>query len=165
MSHTNRNFVVAYVLLVGLPLIGLAGVLKTGRGLTAPISVDGVWKIDADASRFAAQPCAKTASSLVNASFVISQSGKSLVLTFNNASKTVTSGAIEGKTLTASIVPARDSGDTGCGDQPLALTATVDPKTEPKSLTGMLSVNGCASCTPLEFHALRQPRGPTGGTH
>jgi hypothetical protein len=165
MSHTNRNFVVAYILLVGLPLIGLAGVLKTGRGLIAPISVDGMWKIEADTSRFATQPCAKTASSLVNTSLVISQSGKSLVLTFNNASKTVTSGVIEGKSLAASVVPVRLSGDTGCGDQPLALTATVDPKAEPRSLTGVLSVNGCASCTPVEFHALRQPRGPAGGAH
>src|SRR5208283_757233 len=43
MSRTNRNFVFAYTFLVILPLAGLAGILKTGRNLTAPVSIDGVW--------------------------------------------------------------------------------------------------------------------------
>ncbi len=167
MSHKSRNFVVAYVLLVGLPLLGLAGVLRSGRNLTAPIAVDGVWKIEADASRLAAQPCAKIVSALSNTSVVISQSGKNLVLTFNNPSKTAASGTLEGKTLKATVVPVRDSSSKAvCGDdQPWTLTATVDPKTEPRSLTGVLSVNSCPSCVPVEFHALRQPRAAGGGAH
>ena len=48
MPHTNRNFVVAYILLVGLAVARLRGVLKSGRSLTAPISVDGTWKVEAD---------------------------------------------------------------------------------------------------------------------
>jgi len=165
MSNTSRNFIVAYVLLVGLPLVGLAGVLRTGRSLVAPISVDGVWKIEGDASRLAAQPCAKSVSSLSNTSVVISQSGKNLVLTFNNASKTVASGTIDGKSVKASVVLTRDSSDNGCGDQPAAWTATIDPKSEPKSLSGALSFNACPSCVPVEFHALKQPRAAGGGAH
>ncbi len=165
MSHTSRNFVVAYVLLVGLPLLGLAGVLRTGRTLVAPISVDGVWKIEADTSRLAGQPCAKTVSSLSNTSVVISQSGKSLALSFNNASKTTASGTIDGKSVKASVDLARDASDNGCGDQPLAMTATIDPKSEPKSLSGALSLNACPSCVPVEFHALKQPRAASGGTY
>jgi len=165
MSHTNRNFVVAYILLVGLPLLGLAGVLRSGRSLTAPISVDGVWKIETDAGHLAALSCDKSVTGF--SSVVISQSGKSLVLTLNNSSKTTASGTLEGKSLKASVVPARDpSGKSACqGDQPLTLTATVDPNTEPRSLTGLLSVNGCPSCVPLPFHAVRQPRAVGGGAH
>jgi|CZKD01.1.fsa_nt_gi hypothetical protein len=165
MSHTSRNFVVAYVLLVGLPLLGLAGVLRTGRTLVAPISVDGVWKIEADASRLSGGPCSKTLASLSNTSVGISQSGKNLVLTFNNPSKTAASGTLDEKNLKASIVPVRDSLSDCGADQSLALTATVDPKSEPRSLTGVLMVSGCSSCTPVEFHATRQTRSSAGGAH
>jgi hypothetical protein len=168
MSHTSRNFVVAYVLLVGLPLLGLAGVLKSGRSLVAPISVDGVWKIEAEASRLdsqsALQSCDKTVSSFAAGSVAISQSGKSLVLSFSNGSKTVASGVLEGKSLTASFVPAQDaSRDNRCGDQLITLAAVIDPRVEPRSLNGVLSVNGCPSCVPLKFRAVRQPRAPSGG--
>jgi len=162
MPHTSRNFVVAYILLVGLPLLGLAGVLRSGRSLTAPISVDGVWKVDVGTSRLGVQHCAKSASTF--SSLVISQSGKSLVLTFNDAGKTVASGSLDGTSLKASVVPERDSSDPGC-DQALTLAATIDPKTEPRSLRGAMSLTSCPSCAPVEFRASRQPRGTNGGTH
>ncbi len=166
MSHRSRNFVVAYILLVGLPLLGLAGVLRSGRSLTAPISVDGVWKIEADGGRLATLACDQSLS-FSSSSVVISQSGKSLVLTFNDSSKTVSSGVLEGKNLKASVVLGRDSSSkSGCGDdQALTLTARVDPSREPRSMTGLLSVKACTSCVPVEFHAVRQPRVAGGGAH
>ena len=48
MSPTNRNFVMAYIVLVGLPLLGLVGVLRNGRALSAPVSVEGRWTFQAD---------------------------------------------------------------------------------------------------------------------
>ncbi len=167
MPHTGRNFVIAYILLVGLPLLGLAGVLRSGRKLIAPISIDGTWKVEGDASRISNQPCAKTLSSLLNTSLVISQSGKNLAITFNNPTKTVGSGLLEGKSLRASIGPQRDSaGEAGCGgDQIPILNAAIDPKSEPRILTGTLSVSECTSCTPVAFRAVRQPRPTTGGVH
>jgi Kef-type K+ transport system membrane component KefB len=36
MSRASRNFVISYILLVGLPLLLLVGVLRVGRGLKAP---------------------------------------------------------------------------------------------------------------------------------
>jgi hypothetical protein len=165
MSHTSRNFVVAYVLLVGLPLVGLAGVLRAGRTLVAPISVDGVWKIEVDASRLPGQPCANSVSSLSSTSVVISQSGRNLVLSFNNPVKTVASGELDGKSLKASIAPGKDPSSECGADQSVVLTASVDPKSEPRSLTGVLTVSGCPSCTPVEFHATRQPRSSAGGAH
>jgi hypothetical protein len=167
MPHTSRNFVVAYILLVGLPLLGLAGVLRTGRSLSAPISVGGVWKLQASAGNLSSQPCDKTLTSLSNNSLAISQSGKSLVLSFDDSAKTILSGALEGKILRASAVPARDpESNSGCrDDQRFTMTARVDPTTEPRSLTGRLSVDGCESCVSVEFHALRQPRAAGGEAH
>ena len=167
MPHTSRNFVVAYILLVGLPLLGLAGVLRTGRSLVAPISIDGTWKIQADTSRVSGPSCTKTVTSLLNSSLVISQSGKSLALTFNTPSKIPASGSLDGTSLKALIAPPRDSAaEADCsGDLLPTITASIDPKSEPRTLSGTLSVSGCASCAAVEFRAVRPPKAPTGGAH
>jgi hypothetical protein len=148
-------------------MLGLAGVLRSGRSLVAPISIDGVWKIQGDASRLSGQSCSKTLTSLLNSPLTISQSGISLALTFNTPSKIPASGSLDGTSLKASIIPPRDSSaEAGCsGDQIPFITASVDPKSEPRMLSGILSVSGCASCTPVEFRAVRQPKAPAGGAH
>src|SRR5277367_6917005 len=48
MSPANRRFVVAYILLVGVPLLGLIGVLRVGRKLTAPVAVRSSIKPEAN---------------------------------------------------------------------------------------------------------------------
>src|SRR5258708_37965571 len=78
MSHTNRNFVIAYIFLVALPVLGLVGVLKSGRTLSAPFSVDGAWKIEPGAGSLSSSPCSAFLSSVLNAPISISQSGKTL---------------------------------------------------------------------------------------
>jgi hypothetical protein len=161
MSSTNGRFIVAYILLVGLPLAGLAGVLRAGRHLKAPIAIDGTWKIETTAKVAATQPCDQAIASLLTSSLVVSQSGQTLELTLNGVSRTTVAGELDGSNLKASI-----GSRTGCpADQPVTLVASVDPKTEPKSLTGSFSVANCASCSPLEFRAARQPRAPSGGGH
>jgi hypothetical protein len=167
ISHTNRNFVIAYILLVGLPLLGLVGILKSGRGLTAPFSVDGSWKIESAVSRLPASPCGNFLSSVSAAPLSILQSGKSLVVTLSGGTKTTT-GTLDGKTLKAQFVAADrsgadQSGPAECGYRSLTLTAILDPLAEPRTLSGTLAVEGCGSCTPLEFHLVRQPKSP-GGT-
>jgi hypothetical protein len=158
MSHTNRNFVLAYILLVGLPLVGLVGVLRTGRTLTAPISVDGLWQLQADPERLAALPCGKALADSPDTSLAFSQSGKNFTLSIANGPKSIAAGVLEGTTLKASIVPSATwAGEPGCGDgRELSLTANVDPKTNPRSLAGVLSVNHCPSCASVEIHAVRQ---------
>ena len=84
MSRTNRNFLIAYAVLVVLPIAGLFGVLKQGRSLAAPISVDGVWRLDADLSQIAALPCGSSLASTQYAAVTISQSGKNFTLSLNN---------------------------------------------------------------------------------
>jgi len=161
MSSTNRRFIIAYILLVGLPLAGLAGVLRAGRHLTAPISIDGTWKVEVSANRPAAQPCDQAISSLLSSSLSVSQSGKTVELTLNGSSKTVVPGHLEGSDLKASL-----GERSGCpADQAVTLMASVDPKSEPRSMAGSLSVAGCASCAQLEFRAVRQPKTQSGGGH
>lgn len=165
LSNTNRNFIIAYILLVGVPLLGLAGVLKVGRTLTAPISIDGVWKVQSNGNTLSTEPCSQAISSLANSTLAISQSGRSLVLTFNNSAKTSALGAIEGKSLNAQLVlKEQGSSGAGCGaNQPMTFAATVGPKTDLRSITGTLSLNGCSSCSPVAFQAERLPRTRSGG--
>jgi hypothetical protein len=157
MAHINRNFIVAYTLLVALPLVGLVAVLRNGRELTAPISVDGLWQLQADPVRMIALPCGKTLADPETA-LLISQSGRNFALSLSNGPKSTASGVIDGITLKASIVPSEEwSAQAGCGnDHELLLMATVNPKVEPRSLTGVLSVNGCTACGSVEFRAARQ---------
>src|SRR5258707_12075227 len=108
MSHTNRNFVIAYVFLVVLPVLGLVGVLKSGRGLSAPFSVDGAWKIES--SRPSASPCGNFLSSISNAPLSISQSGRALVVTLSGTK--ITAGTLDAKILKAQFTAADKSGPT-----------------------------------------------------
>jgi hypothetical protein len=165
MSRTSRNFIIAYILLVGLPLAGLVGILRSGRSLHAPISIDGNWKIEADTSRLGSAPCSQALSSLADSPLVISQSGKTFVLAFNNGPKTTASGFLEGKNLTAPVTLESARGSGCMAAQPLTLVATVDPQSEPKSLSGSLSVNDCPSCAALEFRAFKMARPKKEGAH
>lgn len=167
MSHANRNFIIAYILLVALPIVGLVGVLKTGRGLTAPISVDGLWQLLADPVRMASLPCGKSLGQSPETALAISQSGKNFTLSLTNGPTSTASGTLEGTRLTASIMPSAVwSEETGCGvGRQLSLVATVDLKTEPRSLAGMLSVNDCPSCATVEFRAVRLAPPAKKGSH
>jgi hypothetical protein len=72
-----------------------------------------------------------------------------------NGPKGAAPGMIDGTKLRASL--RGPVGEIGCGsDQQLTLIATVDPKANPRSLAGTLSVDGCPSCGAVEFHAVRQ---------
>ena len=161
MAHTNRNFVIAYILLVGLPLVGLAGVLRSGRSLNAPFSVDGAWKIDAGAGHPSAAPCGDFLSSVSNSPVSISQSGTSLVISLGGGK--TTTGTLTGKTIKAQFAGANSPNAADCKDRSLALTATLDPLTEPRTMSGQISVEGCASCAPVDFRGIRQAR-PAGAT-
>jgi hypothetical protein len=157
MSRTSRNFIIAYTLLVALPILGLVGILKSGRALAAPISVDGVWKLQTDPVRLAALPCGKTLASSPDAALAISQSGKNFTLSLSDGPKSTATGVLEGTSLKASLMPSVPwSEETGCGSgREISFVATVDPRANPRSLQGTLSVSHCQSCSPVEFRAVR----------
>jgi hypothetical protein len=167
ISPANRNFVITYILLVGLPLLGLAGVLRSGRELVAPISVDGVWKFGADSANLPAGRCGKSLASLQDSLVTISQSGKGLVLSLNNGSQATGSGVIEGTTLNATVpLPEASTNEPGCGSNTvLTLTGTINPKAEARSMQGTISVNECTSCSSVKYQAVRQTRSAGSKAH
>jgi hypothetical protein len=167
MPHNNRNFILAYTLLVGLPIVGLVGVIKSGRKLIAPVSIDGVWNLKVNAGSLAALPCGKAIAEASETALAISQSGKNFTLGLTNGPKSSGTGVLNGTALQASIVPAAEwSAEAGCGNgRQLTLIATVDPKSDPRSLSGSLSVNDCPSCGSVEFRATRQAPPARRGSH
>jgi hypothetical protein len=156
MSGTNRNFVLVYVFLVILPLVGLAGILRGGRKLTAPVSIDGVWSLRVDSAQLDSLPCGKVLAAIPDKAISISQSGRSFVLSFPGAPTVTASGTLDGITLRASLTsPPESSSQTGCAGQ-FSLLATVDRQADPESLLGALSATNCPTCTSVEFEAKRQ---------
>lgn len=164
-NRSNRNFAIAYFVLVALPVLGLLGVLRNGRSLTAPVSVDGVWKLRANPGQLAALPCGNAVSSLEDTALTISQSGRNFTLEFANVLKTRTSGVIDGTSLVASMPPADAGSATGSCGSGWLLTANVNPKADPRLLAGTLSVADCPSCMPVEFQAVRQAPPAKKGAH
>jgi hypothetical protein len=116
--------------------------------------------MDAATGHPSVAPCADFLSSVSNSPVSISQSGASLVIGLGGKT---TTGTLDGKTIKAQFAGAVTPNAADCGDRSLTLTATLDPMTEPRTLTGHLSVEGCATCAPVEFRATRQPR-PAGAT-
>jgi hypothetical protein len=155
MSKANRNFIIAYVVLVGLPILGLMGVLKTGRTLTAPLSVDGTWKLQADLVRLQSLPCGKALAS-PDLAMAVSQSGANFTLELVSGPKSQSSGVLDGTNWVASIMPFAGN-DAECGPgREFELVAVLDPKANPQSISGTIAVSGCSACSPLEFRAFRQ---------
>jgi len=164
MSKRNRNFIIAYVILVGLPIVGLAGVLKSGRTLTAPISVDGLWKVQVDPAQLAALPCGRSLAFMQGATIAISQSGTNFTLTLDSSPKSMGSGAVEGTTLKAAFASSAPwSSEIDCSGRELSLDGAVDLKTNPRTMAGTISLNDCASCVPAQFHAVKQVPPVKGG--
>lgn len=57
MFRLNKNFTVAYLFLVLLPVFGLVGILRSGQTLKAPASMDGVWMLQVAATRGTMPAC------------------------------------------------------------------------------------------------------------
>jgi len=156
MTSTAKRFAVSYVFLVFLPVLGLLGVLRQGRSLKAPMSVDGQWKLQFDPAQLAALPCGKALASVEEPVLAISQSGERFTMTTSGGLATASSGVIQDTTLNASLQPSESTGhESGC-DRQLTLTAKLDPTANPKSLSGMLSSKDCLACAPVQFRAVRE---------
>ena len=128
------------------------------------MSVGGVWKVSANPDQLAGLSCGKILLAQ-NAAFTISQSGRAFTLNVPNAGWTASSGAVEGNTITATLIPAVGAKEAGCGEHSLSLTATVDTKASPRSLQGALRTQDCPGCAAIEFRGIRDEQAKAKETH
>jgi len=167
MSFTkSTRFIAGYLLFVGMPVAGLVACIKYGNALKAPVSMDGLWHVRSGSMRLADLPCMAEAVAAREPAVSVSQSGKFLSLSATSGPKIALTGTIEERTITLSAAsPAIGFQGTGCEPyRHFNITATLGPGSQPKSLAGILSADGCASCAPVPFEAVRQAQSGGGGT-
>lgn len=131
-----------YLVLVGLPLIGLFALLDWGERLVPPPAIGGRWSL-------ASEPTSACPALPPTTVLSIEQSGRFLRLRVDDMPQA--SGRLDDGRLTAELpVP---SSSPGCGDA-LSLDATLAAD---GSLMGRLGQPGCSTCPAATLVAKRLP--------
>jgi hypothetical protein len=156
MAQSKKNFFISYLLLVGMPLLGLIGALEVGRGLIPPVSVGGAWDLQADFSVAGAPSCDAWLDFRRPVALEISQSGGYLTLTLRGQRQVSLQGTLDRMSLvTDSSSPVGSRVENRCSDQAgLSVRAEVNPKANPRTISGILSMDGCPSCGSVNFRAV-----------
>lgn len=153
-SPSKKRLIVSYALLVGIPLLGIVGVLGAGRRLTPPISVAGSWDFQIDPSATQAKPCFAGLGFTRSIVLSISQSGRYLTLKINSQHWASLTGTLQGKEVAANL--SLPSTATCNGALGVLLSAEIQPQTVPRVMAGTLKFDGCPSCGSAHFQAVRQ---------
>lgn len=148
--------ILLYVVLVGIPLLGIVGLLQVGQSLSAPVSLAGKW----DAQLFPAQPQDSAPQMLLRAGptiVSITQSGPNLRLSFDDPPSTILEGSIRDLTVSASVLNRRAAAATNPSNfTPIAFRARVERQTPADRLVGVLIVDEGSVRTELPLTAIRQ---------
>ena len=161
---SRKKLIVAYVLLVGAPLLGLLGILRSGQHLAAPVSVGGSWNLESDLAPLAGTECKQAFANINQPFFAISQSGSLLTFTLNNPEQTTVPGAVRQHTITMGREYVAGDASTDCTHpQAIRLQAALSQQGPQHELTGTLSLAGCPNCPTLPFRAVRQQMPVKGG--
>ena len=150
--------VIGYMIMVGLPIIGIFALLQIGEQLTAPISVGGNWQLEAESATYEQTSCWQLLTWPPQPGLNISQSGLYLQITLNDADLATLSGELTDTTITASTsnkttINTRNK-EADDAPEEYYLQMIVDPQSEPERLTGTLSGNTCVSTA---ISGVRQP--------
>lgn len=138
--------VLHYLVLVGIPILGVLGLLRIGSDLKPPVSVGGEWQLELTASTLTDAGCASLFAEGIQPVLTVSQSGLHLVLELNTVEKTSFKGRLTELTITT----------TTKKSETVAFQATVDRQRDPNYLIGAISLPDCK--TPFTLTAFRQPR-------
>ena len=119
--------------MVGLPVLGLLGVLEAGRHIPAPLSIGGEWTLVADPAWQCGGPAGAPLRQLT---FNVSQSGTEALITLSDGRATAIEAVVAGRTVTAGSFHATIGGGLGA-----------------RTLQGEVQFGGCP---PAAFRAFRQ---------
>jgi hypothetical protein len=150
--------VLLYLILVGVPLLGILALLRVGQTLSAPTSLAGSWS-----AQLSPNPHDSLEGVLLLSSgptmLSISQSGPNLLLSFNDNQQTTLAGTVRDATINASLVR---QGVTATTYGPTAETnaiffrAKVDRQSDPHRLLGVLIFARGPVHTEVPLTAIRQ---------
>lgn len=151
--------ILIYFGLVGLPLLGVLGILRVGAGLEAPPDIGGTWRAGLAPSAQLVPPCVELGHEMP--SFDVSQSGIHVGVTLHDAARTRLDGRLTGTRLwgQAPRLPLVGTARNACPDATLELAADVSSDGRERLLVGNLWAGGCAACAPVSFRAERASGG------
>jgi len=151
--------ILLYVVLVGLPLLGIVGLLQVGQSLSAPISLAGKWNVQL----VPAQPQGPARQDgVLRASpgtLSITQSGPNLRLSFDHTPSPTFEGSIRDVTINATVLDRRTAAMPNPANYtaaPIAFRATVDRQARPERLFGILIFGDGPSRAEVRLTATRQ---------
>lgn len=151
--------VLLYIALVGLPVLGVLGILRLGSGLSAPPHLAGVWRAGLGPATQLVPPCVELAHDAP--AFHLSQSGVTVDLTLNDAARTRIGARLDGTRLwgQADRLPLLGTARSACPGASLELAAEVVEDGGTSTLVGHLWAGACAACEPVSFRAERASGG------
>jgi len=141
----------AYLLLVGLPVILMVGTLRVGRRIAAPFSIGGSWAVTLDPVA-QLDGCAGWRPDRRELIAEVSQSGTSVAITLNDSRKTVLNSTLSYRRIIGSSAPVRIA---GCQDMRLVIDANVASEVMGRSLAGRFLLADCPGCGSIPFRASR----------
>jgi hypothetical protein len=151
--HTLR-VILQYAVLVGIPFLGVLGVMNLGAKLSPPPSIQGKWILDADIESNKRTPCAQRLSGFQDKAITIFQSGYFLEIRIPNPKRDLLAGRLEGATLLAEAPPAL-FGDDVFGL--LRITGAVEPDGGGRVMRGVIAMPRQVDCVPVPFVARLSP--------
>lgn len=141
-----------YLFLVGVPLLGLFGILRTGERIVPPHSIGGLWSVDIRYKSPPVLPCSGLGVVDGPMEMTISQSGTRAEASFTDDGATQLSLSLAGDSLTAvgtTAIP-------GCPDDELVLTGRLMPEAGRQLMEGVLARPDCPDCPTAAFLAVRR---------
>ena len=147
--------VLLYLVLVGLPVLGILGLLRVGQTLSAPTSLAGSWNaqlnVPGPPGSSAGDPLVHPGPTVLS----ITQSGPRVFLTFDDIQKTTLIGSVQGLLIYASFIPERATDASGAVTTAVHFRGRVDRQTEPDQLLGALIFNRGQMRTEVPLIAIR----------
>jgi len=143
-----------YLMLVGIPLLGVMGVLRIGQTLPQMLCMHGPWKVETS-QQSTSSSCAEQQRQLEPLAFSISQSGPRLSISLDNERKDVLQGRIQDTDISATLPHFSGTSLLKNEPGPIQLRATLDRQAKPARLWGVLSFSNCPD---LKFVATHQAK-------
>jgi hypothetical protein len=136
--------ILLYISLVGAPIVGMVGAIHLGRGLTAPASAGGVWRVELNGLTGDIRRCNDTPTPEPLALQII-QSGRRIAISVGDEKKIAAVGELRESTLTA------------VGDR-LEVNAGLHREGDRSRLKGFITLRVCEKPAEIEFHATLAPK-------
>jgi len=144
-----------YLILVGIPFLGVLAVMKIGSGLTPPPSIRGKWVLDAELHANQKTACSERLSGFREPNITISQSGTFLDVSLPNPRKDVLAGQLLGSASFIAEAPPALFGEDVFGL--LRVTGAIATEGGSRVIRGIIAMPRRVDCVPVPYVARLAP--------